>query len=1049
MIVLSQDPPPYHMRELSQAEQAELPPDYLPDARTDATSGKDKKLGRRNSYNYAQWTSHGSGLRSSVQITNDGRLALSLDLRKGLPDLPEVGAPVVVEDAVDTEAWAKPPSMQIVIFLVGSRGDIQPYIALGKLLKADGHRVRIATHETFRTFVHEHGLEFFCIGGNPHDLMSYMVKNPGLMPGMESLRNGDIGRKRKMLKEMIYGCWDSCYSPDETTIAQFAADVIISNPPAFAHVHCAEALGIPLQMSFTMPWSSTTSFQHPLVQVSNSNAGKGLTNTLSFALAEILTWQGTGDLINKFRVKTLGLRPLDITTGPAILDRCKVPWTYCMSPGLVPKPLDWSNHIDVTGFYFLDLATTYTPPPDLVKFLAAGAPPIYIGFGSIVIDDREGMTNLIFEATQRAGVRALVSAGWGGLGGMAIPPNVFILGNVPHDWLFSNNRVQAVIHHGGAGTTAAGLAHGRPTAVIPFFGDQEFWGKMIARAGAGPDPIRHKELTVEKLVQAIGVLMSEEVRTAAWTLAENIRAENGVRKGVESLYRHLPLLNMRCDIDESRVAVWWDADRCLKLSAFAAQVLVNAGKLSFSDLDAHRPREYEPRGGEATDPISGGANALFWMVTNYTAGIAEIFQNPAKGIVHTTVAIPKGIMKVFTGLHQGFHNIPRLYGSEVRKKPKIDNFADGVWEGTKGLWFGYADSIVGLVKEPYQGAKNEGWVGFLKGSARSYLNLGVKPAAGILGLMAYPMKGVWKQGQMIGELIFERQVGSQRRHQDARQRIGLDEISRSNKNERLAVLLAFSKLKQPGSVVQRRSTLRKRAERVLGEIGNADDDDTSTLVGPSSHAKYRKGKNVPLDGAADHASYSHGPPPPVPSKDPQLAYLDYTSNLGRTREKQPQLWSDNTSFNTSSHPLSPSPSHSSGGNARVDPFEDDALSYVSSPVSPTRSIDGEDLMSRHDRGIRLVPPSYSSATLPRHTNPPSSSSLRQANHQAAFPSPTMTPGLQDLPLYSPPLPPRSPTISSQHRSSLLASEMFGAEEEEAQYQKNIARAMELSLKDID
>lgn len=146
-----------------------------------------------------------------------------------------------------------------------------------------------------------------------------------------------------------------------------------------------------------------------------------------------------------------------------------------MSPALVPKPRDWKNNIDVVGFYFLNLATDFKPADDLAKFLADGPPPVYIGFGSVVVEDSAVMTKTIFDAVERAGLRALVSAGWGGLGGVDVPSNIFILGNVPHDWLFEH--VCAVVHHGGAGTTAIGLKKGKPTLVVPFFGDQPFWGK--------------------------------------------------------------------------------------------------------------------------------------------------------------------------------------------------------------------------------------------------------------------------------------------------------------------------------------------------------------------------------------------------------------------------------------------------------------------------------------------------------------------------------------------------------------------------------------------
>ncbi|PVF99014.1 glycosyltransferase family 1 protein [Serendipita vermifera] len=677
------------------------------------------KFSRAKLRDYISYATSGRGLASSARITDEGRILVSLDLKKALPDLPKDYANPVREFAIDPtlekhlsgiieppeiREGGKIPVMNIVIMIVGSRGDVQPYLALGQQLKKEGHRVRIATHDTFRSFVTENDLEFYNIGGDPKELMSYMVRNPGLIPGLESLTNGDIGRKRKMLSEMLTGCWEACTLSDPSNPKGFVADAIISNPPAFAHVHCAEALGIPLQMTFTMPWCPTVDFPHPLVNISQSNAEPGLTNYLSYALAEIMTWKGLGDVINKFRQKSLGLDPLSIRSGPGIADRLKVPWTYCFSPSLVPKPLDWKNHIDVVGFYFLDLAQNYKPPQELADFLAAGPPPIYIGFGSVVVDDPAKMTRTIFEATAQAGVRALVSAGWGGLGGMTIPSHVHILGNVPHDWLFT--KVFAVCHHGGAGTTAIGLRLGKPTIVVPFFGDQPFWGAMIHKAGAGPHPIKKDKLGVETLKKAIEFCKAEGAKKAAEGLGEKIRAHDGAKEGVKSFYRHLPLLNMRCDLLPERLAVWWSTPHCLRLSAFAAQVLAEEKLIDMSKLEPHRAKEYESKA-KSKDPVSGGSIEIFRTITHYYSGIGQIFYSPVKGIVNTTTAIPSGVVDIVGAIQEGFHNLPCAYGSKVRQPGKVKDARSGVREGAKGLFYGYADAITGLVTEPYEGAKKE------------------------------------------------------------------------------------------------------------------------------------------------------------------------------------------------------------------------------------------------------------------------------------------------------------------------------------------------------
>lgn len=141
-------------------------------------------------------------------------------------------------------------------------------------------------------------------------------------------------------------------------------------------------------------------------------------------------------MVNRFRVKTLGLEPVSTLWAPGQLFRLKVPYTYMWSPGLVPKPADWGPEIDIAGFVFLDLASSFKPPETLAKFLDDGEPPVYIGFGSIVVDDPDQFTSLIFEAVKKAGVRALVSKGWGGLGDEGnTPDNIYMLENTPHDWV--------------------------------------------------------------------------------------------------------------------------------------------------------------------------------------------------------------------------------------------------------------------------------------------------------------------------------------------------------------------------------------------------------------------------------------------------------------------------------------------------------------------------------------------------------------------------------------------------------------------------------------
>ncbi|KAF7516129.1 hypothetical protein PCG10_002467 [Penicillium crustosum] len=592
-----------------------------------------------------------NGTGTSAQLTDDGRVAIRINhFSRQLSRL--IAPPPHVEDSRPLPPPYIPPSLRgdppahpppplnIVIQVVGSRGDVQPFVALGKVLKdVYGHRVRLATHPNFQDFVQQHGLEFFSIGGDPTRLMAFMVKNPGLRPGFRGVLSGNVGQQRKHVAEYIQGCWRSCYRADDGTdddnlsesssgsnsgpANHFVADCIIANPPSFAHIHCAEKLGIPLHIMFTMPYSPTQAFPHPLANVQASNADPQLTNYISYALIELLSWQGLGDIINRFRVKCLDLDPVSTISAPGMLHRLRVPHTYCWSPALIPKPNDWGSHISIAGFYFLDTASDYTPASDLQAFLNAGPPPIYLGFGSIVLDDPDTLTELIFAAARKTGQRVLLSKGWGGMGAdqLRIPDGVFMLDNVPHDWLF--HHVSCVVHHGGAGTTAAGIAAGRPTVVVPFFGDQPFWGAMIARAGAGPDPIPHKQLTVDNLAEAINVCLTPRCLERARELASKIAAERGSDTGAKSFHEFLNPDRLRCTLAPSRPAAWRVRRTKVRLSAFAACTLANAELLDLDDLKLFRPQEYHTDDGP-WDPISGGFTAFVRAFSGMTMGLASV-----------------------------------------------------------------------------------------------------------------------------------------------------------------------------------------------------------------------------------------------------------------------------------------------------------------------------------------------------------------------------------------------------------------------------------------
>jgi hypothetical protein len=257
----------------------------------------------------------------------------------------------------------------------------------------------------------------------------------------------------------------------------------------------AEKLEIPLLPAFVFPFTPTRTFPGVLFPQSLNRWG-GTINWLSHQALRQIIWQGSrsGDTAARQQVLDLPPSPFFGPHQSPYLHR--LPTLYGFSPSVLAKPSDWQNTF-VTGYWFLDAAPDWTPPTDLVNFLEAGSPPVCIGFGSMGNRNPEETAELVLQALEKTGQRAILLAGWSGMQKEKMPDNAFLIKSVPHAWLFP--RVAAVVHHGGAGTTAAGLRAGVPTIIIPFFGDQGFWGQRVADLGVGTAPIPRKQLTAERL----------------------------------------------------------------------------------------------------------------------------------------------------------------------------------------------------------------------------------------------------------------------------------------------------------------------------------------------------------------------------------------------------------------------------------------------------------------------------------------------------------------------------------------------------------------------
>ena len=413
--------------------------------------------------------------------------------------------------------------MRIAIIALGSRGDVQPYIALGKGLQASGHAVRLVTHENFADLVTAHGLEFWPMQGD----VQAVVESPEMRALLEKGNFLAITARTAKAAQSAVLQW----AQDGLIACQGMELLVAGIGGLYIGLALAEKLDLPFIQANVVPFTPTTAFPGALLPKSPPRLG-GLFNRLSHQLTRQLMWQGFRSADRQARQQVLGL-PAAPFWGPQTTARLRqAPVLYGFSPSVLPKPADWGAQIHVTGYWFLPAAAAWTPPPALVDFLAAGPPPVYIGFGSMGSRQPEATADLVIKALAQTGQRAILLTGWGGLQKEHLPESIFMIDSVPHDWLFA--QVAAVVHHGGAGTTAAGIRAGVPALVIPFFGDQFFWGQRVAALGIGPAPIGRKQLTVERLAAALQIMATDQaMRQRAAQLGRQVQAEDGVARAVD------------------------------------------------------------------------------------------------------------------------------------------------------------------------------------------------------------------------------------------------------------------------------------------------------------------------------------------------------------------------------------------------------------------------------------------------------------------------------------------------------------------------------------
>ena len=418
--------------------------------------------------------------------------------------------------------------MRIVIIATGSWGDLRPNVVLAQALQKTGYEVLLIATEPFREWIEARGVPYFGVSLDMQGLMDAIMGGDGstletiraLYGARKSLqdavvqvgkevagvmREGDVLLYNEIVSYLLNGI-----------VEKYQSRVLHVNLQPQAITSQFPAMGQPIMPDW-MPMRSTY-------------------NRLSYRMFRFITWYtAQGSLGNRIRKLSLDMPKQTWAKQKVLLDT--TPALVLVSRHVVPPPADWPPHHQVTGYLFDD-DSDWQEPQDLLNFLAAGEKPVYIGFGSMAVRKPTATTQMILEAVERSGRRAILLTGWAGIGTIEMPKEVYLLKYAPHNWLFP--RVAAVVHHGGAGTTAAGLRAGVPSVIVPFLLDQPFWGQRLYELGVGTKPIPRSRLTAEKLAASIHeATTNRTMREKAAELAAKIATEDGVGEAVTMIRKFL------------------------------------------------------------------------------------------------------------------------------------------------------------------------------------------------------------------------------------------------------------------------------------------------------------------------------------------------------------------------------------------------------------------------------------------------------------------------------------------------------------------------------
>lgn len=417
--------------------------------------------------------------------------------------------------------------MQISILTYGSRGDVQPFLALALGLKNAGNQVVLAAPHRFSDFIESYGIACEPLAGDPDEL-SLLLNQAGDNPFrmVQSMQKHVVG----IAPDVVRG----------VRRALVGTDMIIHSFAFTTGAHSyARELGIP-DVSIQMFPVFAPTREFPAIGVNGSKSGWH--NYFTHWLSTNIFWHVGNAGYFQLRKKA----PQDF---PSKLfwpfkpsnTRTQTPLIFAISPQILPMPKEWNlPYIHQPGYFFLK-EENYNPPPELVNFLKSGKAPLCVTFGSMVNPDVQRVTKSIMEAANHLGERIIILTGWGGWKPEIHNENTFFIESVHHSWLFPQCKL--VIHHGGAGTTAAGIKAGVPAIIIPHTADQPFWGRRIADIGVGPRPIPVKKVTTERIILALEQSNSEAIRNKAAQIGLQIQAENGIENTITLIEKHADLFS--------------------------------------------------------------------------------------------------------------------------------------------------------------------------------------------------------------------------------------------------------------------------------------------------------------------------------------------------------------------------------------------------------------------------------------------------------------------------------------------------------------------------